>query len=52
MQVVMMVNTGRLLETKIVKVAEPVDLKQDWVRTNKGVYIQRDWVRRLNGSPV
>jgi len=52
MQVVMLVNCGSLVEGQVVKITEPVDLKQDWVRTNKGQYVQKDWVRRINGSPV
>lgn len=51
-QVVVLVGCGSLVENQIVKITEPVNQVQDWVRTNKGQYIQRDWIRRINGSPV
>jgi hypothetical protein len=58
MQVEMLVSTGSLVAGQIVKIAGPVgvqswpETKQDWVRTNRGQYIHRDWVRRISGSPV
>lgn len=49
MKVVMLVNYGRYGEGKIVTV---IKAENDWVRTNQGTYIQKSFVRMLNGDPI
>jgi len=49
MQVIMLVNYGRYREGKPITITKA---ENDWVRTNHGVYIQKSFVRMLNGDPV
>ena len=49
MQVVMLTNYAGLGEGKVVEV---VKADGDWVKTNRGIYLQKEWVRTLGGSPV
>jgi len=49
MKVVMLVNYGRYGEGKVVTV---VKAENDWIRTSQGTYIQKSFVRQLNGDPV
>jgi len=49
MRVVMLVNVGKYREGKVVEIIQAAN---DWVRTKKGTYLQKDFVRNLNGDPV
>lgn len=49
MQVVLLCNYAGYGEGKVVEV---VKAGFDWVKTKKGVYLQKEWVRTIGGSPV
>lgn len=50
--VVMVLDYAGYKKGQVVKISEVVDPKQDWVKTNKGVYIYRDYVRGIDGGVV
>jgi len=49
MRVVMLVSVGKYREGKVVEIIQAAN---DWVRTKKGTYLQKDFVRNLNGDPI
>lgn len=49
MQVFMLVNYAGIGEGKVVEI---VQAGNDWVKTRRGVYIQKEWVRSLGGSAI
>lgn len=49
MQVVLLCNYAGIGEGKVVTI---VRAGNDWLRTSKGVYIQKEWTRTVGGSPV
>jgi len=49
MKVVMLVNVGKYREGKVVEI---IQAENDWCRTKKGTYIQKNLDRMLNGDPV
>jgi len=49
MKVVMSVNVGKYGEGKVVEI---VQAASDWVRTKKGTYLQKDFVREIGGNSI